>query len=426
MRFTAAALASAFVLFPLAATAAPVGTSTATFAQTPAASTAPRRVSERVAVKQTERRSPRKGKSAGQPKKPTIPPRDTFTADEDEMAVIPDIPNARFWADSAEAFTQALPTVRGPWLALSTGGGDGAFGAGLLSGLSASGKRPDFALISGVSTGALMAPFIFAGSKYDDRLRDAYTTISAGDVFELGGKGESFFDTWPLKELIAKRVTAELLADVAAEHRRGRRLFVITTNLDAERVIAWNMGAIAAAGGDAALKLFRDVLLAATSIPGGFPPVLIEVEANGRRFQEMHADGGLIAQFFVAPESLLSSTSDYRLPASELYIVINTSLKPDFQVTERTLISIIGRSVVIGVKTLTRLMMDRAYIAAKRSGIGFAVATIPSDFDVPSRGAFDPEYMKALYDVGFDQGKSPNPFSHEPPDISKRQISVPR
>ena len=124
-------------------------------------------------------------------------------------------------------------------------------------------------------------------------LRDAYTTITAADIFELGGKGESFFDTWPLRDLIAKRVTPELLNDVAAEHRRGRRLLVVTTNLDAERPVAWNMGAIAAKGGDKALKLFRDILLAASSIPGAFPPVLIEVEAGGRKFQEMHADGGL-------------------------------------------------------------------------------------------------------------------------------------
>ncbi len=145
-------------------------------------------------------------------------------------------------------------------------------------------------------------------------LRDAYTTITAADVFELGGKGESFFDTWPLRDLIAKRVTPELLNDVAAEHRRGRRLLVLTTNLDAERPVAWNMGAIAAKGDDKALKLFRDILLAATSIPGAFPPVLIEVEAGSRKFQEMHADGGLNNQFFIAPQSLLLNTSSFRLP----------------------------------------------------------------------------------------------------------------
>ena len=118
----------------------------------------------------------------------------------------------------------ALPPQPGPWLILSTGGADGAFGAGLLNGLSAAGTRPDYAVVTGVSTGALMAPFAFAGSRYDDALQAAYTQISAADIFEVGGTGESFVDSWPLKDLIAKQITPALLADIAAEHQRGRRL----------------------------------------------------------------------------------------------------------------------------------------------------------------------------------------------------------
>ena len=187
--------------------------------------------------------------AAGPKKKAGPPPRENFTLAEQNAAAIADIPDARFFADSDADFLRALPPSPGPWLALSSGGADGAFGAGVLSGLAEVGKRPDFTMVTGVSTGALMAPFVFLGAKYDAQLRDAYTTITAADIFELGGKGESFFDTWPLKDLIAKRVTPELLNDVAAEHRRGRRLFVVTTNLDAERPVAWNMGAIAAKAG---------------------------------------------------------------------------------------------------------------------------------------------------------------------------------
>ena len=341
-----------------------------------------------------------------QKKKAGPPPRESFTAAEQALAAIPDIPEARFFADSEADYMRVLPAVSGPWLALSSGGADGAFGAGVIFGLTAAGKRPDFTMVTGVSTGALMAPFIFLGAKYDGRLRDAYTTITAADIFELGGKGESFFDTWPLKDLIAKRVTPDLLNDIAAEHRRGRRLLVLTTNLDAERPVAWNMGAIAVQGGDRALKLFRDILLAATSIPGAFPPVLIGVEAGGHKFQEMHADGGLNNQFFVAPESLLVSTSSFRLPATDLYIVINTRLTPDFQPTERDTISVLTRGVSVGVKTLTRIMIDQAYAAAKRSGVGFHLATIDPKFSAVSRGAFDPDYMKALFNFGSEQSKS--------------------
>ncbi len=351
---------------------------------------------------------------AAQKKKAGLPPRENFTLGEQNIAAVPEIPDARFFADSEADFMRVLPASPGPWLALSSGGADGAFGAGVISGLTESGKRPDFAMVTGVSTGALMAPFVFLGAKYDDRLRDAYTTITAADVFELGGKGESYFDTWPLRDLIAKRVTPELLNDVAAEHRRGRRLLVLTTNLDAERPTAWNMGAIAAKGDDTALKLFRDVLLAATSIPGAFPPVLIGVEAGGRKFQEMHADGGLNNQFFIAPQSLLSSTSSFRLPATDLYVVINTRLSPEFQPTDRNTISILTRAVSVGVKTLTRIMIDQAFATAKRSGAGFYLATIDPAFESPSRGAFDPEYMKALFNFGSERAKTGLAFRNEP------------
>src|ERR1700729_3802469 len=355
-----------------------------------------------------------------QPQAKQLPPRIPFTAADEVAAAIPGMPDARFWADSVADFTAALPPQPGPWLALSSGGADGAFGAGLLNGLSEAGKRPDYAVVTGVSTGALMAPFIFAGSRYDDALRAAYTKISAADVFEVGSTGESFVDSWPLKDLIAKQITPALLADIAAAHQNGRRLFVITTDLDAERSVVWNMGAIAVHaadknGGDAALNLFRSVLLASSAIPGGFPPVLIDVEANGKQFQEMHVDGGVGGQFFVAPAAVMAATSDYRLPATQLFVVINTGLQPDFQVVGRNTPSVLTGTVGAAVKVDTRLMIDRAYIVAKRSDVPFNIATIPADFNTPSRGPFDPDYMGALFQVGEQIGKSATPFANEPP-----------
>src|SRR3984885_12357857 len=204
--------------------------------------------------------------AAVQPKQ--LPPRIAFTAADQAAAPLPGMPDARFWADSVSDFNAALPQQPGPWLALSSGGADGAFGAGLINGLTESGKRPDYSVVTGVSTGALMAPFVFAGPKYHDALRDAYTKISAADIFEIGGTGESFVDSWPLKDLIAKQITPSVLTEIATAHRAGRRLFVVTTDLDAERSVVWNMGAIAAYGGDDALKLFRSVMLASGSIPG--------------------------------------------------------------------------------------------------------------------------------------------------------------
>ena len=346
---------------------------------------------------------------------PKLPPRVPFTAADEASAVIPGMPDARFWADSTADFNRALPSQPGPWLVLSTGGSDGAFGAGLLNGLSAAGNRPDYSVVTGVSTGALMAPFVFAGSRYDDALKAAYTQISSADIFEIGSTGESFVDSWPLKELIAKQITPALLADIAAEHERGRRLFVVTTDVDAERSVVWNMGAIAAHGGDAALNLFRSVLLASGSVPGAFPPVLIDVESNGKQFAEMHVDGGVGGQYFVAPPALMESTSGYRIPATQLYIVVNSGLQPDFQVVQRSTPIILSQAVGMAVKVDLRLMLDRSFIAAKNGGIGFNVATIPADFSAPNRGAFDPNYMRALFDAGYAQGKSANPFAAQPP-----------
>jgi hypothetical protein len=409
---TAAALLSALLLSPSLAPGAPAHA---------------QRAGQPIVVVPSERPLPRARPKRAPKRAPVVafqpqplPARTPFTAADDAVAAIPGMPDARFWADSPADFNNALPPRPGPWLILSSGGADGAFGAGLLNGLSASGKRPDYAVVTGVSSGALMAPFAFAGSRYDEPLRDAYTKITAADVFEIGATPESFVATWPLKDLIAKLVTPALLADIAAEHRLGRRLFVITTNLDAERSVVWNMGAIAAHGDDDALNLFRTVLLASSSIPGAFPPVLIDVEGNGKRFAEMHVDGGVGGQFFAAPIALTASTSDYRLPATQLYIVINSGLQPDFTVVERSTPQILAHAVGAAVKVDTRLMIDRVYVAAKRSGIGFNIASIPQSFNAPSRGAFDPDYMRALFQTGYDLGNSATPFSTEPPPYPGR------
>jgi hypothetical protein len=356
----------------------------------------------------------------GAPPAHQLPPRIPFTAADDAVAAIPGMPDARFFADSLADFQKALPAQPGPWLALSTGGSDGAFGAGLLNGLSAAGKRPEYAVVTGVSTGALMAPFAFLGARYDEALKTAYTKITAADIFEVGSTGESFVDSWPLKDLIAKQITPQVLSDIAAEYNKGRRLFVVTTDLDAERSVVWNMGAIAVHAadkttGDAALNLFRTVLLASGAVPGAFPPVLIDVEGNGKKFQEMHVDGGVGGQFFVAPGALLQSNSNYKIPATALYIVINSDLRPSFAVVEPSTPSILTQSVGMAVDTDLRLMLDRVFVAAKNAGIGFNVATVPQSFNAPSRGAFDPHYMQALFAAGFDQGKSDSPFAAAPP-----------
>ncbi len=366
---------------------------------------------QRPATRRAVRARTRKqGVSPAATKQPPKLTRPEFTEAEATVAQVPGMPDARFWADSAADFERALPTQAGPWLVLSTGGEEGAYGAGFLNGWSQSGARPQFAAVTGVSTGALMATYAFAGSKYDAELGQGYTTVSAGDIFELASTPESLTDTWPLAQLISKRVTPQMLADIADEHRKGRRLFVLTTNLDAGRTVVWNMGAIAVHGGEAGLKLFRDVLLASASVPGMFPPVFVKAEANGRQFDEMHVDGGVNGPLFFGPESYLVPGSPKRLPATELYIIINGRLGPEFSMAQRNTPGILGRSIAVALKAGGRLELALAYLAAQRAGIGFQLTFVDSGFDKVGRGLFDPEYMSALFQYGVAQGRQANRF----------------
>jgi hypothetical protein len=331
--------------------------------------------------------------------------RPEFSKADQDGAGIPGIPDARFWADSVESFMEAVPREPGQWLVLSEGGADGAFGAGVLAGWTKAGARPPFSVVTGVSTGALMAPFAFLSPAYDDRLRELYLKVTAADVFEAGATNTSLLDSWPLAASIERNVDTKLLADIAAEHRRGRRLFIITTNLDAGRPVAWNMGAIAERG-NAALPLFRQVLLASSSIPGVFQPVMLNVEAQGRRFQEMHADGGTTGPFYVGPQQLLLGAATDRLPATQIHIIIHGKLTPEFEQTEASTLKILGRSMSVALQSALRAELSAVHARAKHDGVGITVASVDRDFSHESRGAFDPEYMKALFELGFEQGSN--------------------
>jgi len=348
--------------------------------------------------------------------------RPAFTAQDDDAAVIPGIADARIWGDSESAFARVLPQVSGPWLAISGGGSDGAYGAGVLTGWSEAGTRPQFAVVSGVSIGALIAPFAFLGPRYDEELHKNFTSIGAADIFEDRMTRSSLFDYWPLKRLIEHRVTPTLLSEIAAEHARGRRLWVATTNLDAGRRVIWNMGAIAAHGEQGA-RLFRDILLASSAIPGFFSPVPIEVEANGKKFQELHGDGTLTAPFFVMPETMLSARSTSRPPLGQLYVMVNSKLGPEFKMPDHNIPGVLGRSIGVALTAALRAELMLIYVGAQRQGIALRVAHVDPSFDFPSRGPFDGKYMQALYEVGVAAGKKGTAFGDTVPELSMRGSS---
>ena len=343
-----------------------------------------------------------------------------FTVEEENAAVVPGIPDARVWGDSAADFVRLLPAGSGPWLAISGGGSDGAFGAGVLTGWTESGTRPEFTVVTGVSIGALIAPFAFLGPRYDEEVHKNFTTIGAADIFEDRVTRDSLFDFWPLKRLVEHRVTAKLLSEIAAEHARGRRLFVVTTNLDSGRRVVWNMGAIATRGDEAALKLFREVLLASSSIPGFFSPVLIEVEANGKKFHEMHSDGTLTAPFFVMPESMLSASTGSGSPFSQLYVIVNSKLGPEFSMPDRNIHGVLGRSIAVALTAALRAELMLISVGAQRHGYALRIAHVDPAFNQPSRGPFDGKYMQALYEYGVAAGKAGTAFGNALPDLSMR------
>lgn len=324
------------------------------------------------------------------------------------------IAEARFAADDPVQFLAALGTAPGlaaePWLSLSGGGENGAFGAGLLAGWSDARDRPSFSVVTGISTGALTAPFAFAGPAWDERLRAVYTSVSAADIFEFGSTPESLLDTWPLGRLIDRHVDGKLLADVAAEHRRGRRLFVLTTNVDTGRPVGWNLGAIADAGGGAAEKLFQDVLLASSSIPGIFPPVYLEVDTPAGRIVEMHVDGGVTTPFYVAPEVSVAGLAPEPVPARRVYVVINNQLAPDFSVTPKTTLSVLGRSLSAAVKAATRAAVPAHQAFARRAGIDMRFARIGPDFTDTTPAPFDRRYMGRLFAYGHGVGRTGRGF----------------
>jgi hypothetical protein len=349
--------------------------------------------------------------------------RASFTVEEEDAAVIPGIPDARVWGDSATGFMRLLSAANGPWLAISGGGSDGAYGAGVLTGWTESGTRPEFSVVTGVSIGALIAPFAFLGPRYDEEVHKNFTTIGAADIFEDRTTRDSLFDFWPLKRLVEDRITAKLLSEIAAEHARGRRLFVVTTNLDSGRRVVWNMGAIASRGDEAALKLFREVLLASSSIPGFFSPVLIEVEANGKKFHEMHSDGTLTAPFFVMPESMLSASGGAGKPFSQLYVIVNSKLGPEFSMPDRNIPGVLGRSIAVALTAALRAELMLISVGAQRHDFTLRIAHVDPAFNHPSRGPFDGKYMQALYEFGVVAGKAGTAFGNALPDLSMRGSS---
>ena len=299
-------------------------------------------------------------------------------------------------------------------LALSGGGSNGAYGAGVLVGWTKRGERPEFDIVTGVSTGALTAPFAFLGPTWDDRLTEAYTGKAAGKILKSRGLGllfhPSVYSNKGLRALVDANVTDDLLQAIVAEHRRGRRLLIATTNLDTEETVIWDMGAIAARGDAASRQLFKDVLVASASIPGVFPPALIDVqgEGHGRHLSEMHVDGGVTIPFFVAPESLLLWTAGKGdAKPGRLYVIVNGKVGGAFGFTKGGAVSIVGRSWDAMSKALMRTHLAASSSFARRNGGQLFYSAIPETADVDTSGLdFNAVNRNALFNLGKERAEA--------------------
>ena len=368
---------------------------------------------------------------------------------ETTRAEIPGIPNARFWVDAdlnplireylkefereevewtREGHRDSLPPAH--YLAISGGGDDGAFGAGLLVGWTQAGDRPTFKLVTGVSTGALIAPFAFLGPEYDETLRAVYTQVTPQDIAIPRSllavlTSDGMADNQPLFGLISKYFTQDLLARIAQEHRKGRLLFIGTTNLDARRPVVWNMGAIAEAAGNNphALELFRRILLASAAIPGEFPPVMFDVEVDGQPYQEMHVDGGAMRQVFLYPANLSNTARRegiqvFAKRVRKAYVIRNARLDPDWATVERSTLTIAGHAISALIQTQGIGDLYRLYLLAQKDGLDFNLAYIGADFTTEHKEDFDPVYMRALFDYGYQLGRKGYPWRKAPPGLT--------
>jgi len=354
-----------------------------------------------------------------------------------------DIPDARFYVSEAKQMqdlaikaaqrrNQTMGASTGRYfLAISGGGDDGAFGAGLLVGWSDRGDRPVFDVVTGVSTGSLSAPFAFLGQKYDAQLKEIYTQTTANDIFVrrpivfAAVAGDAVSDNTPLRNMIGHYLDQTMVQRIAEEYAKGRLLFILTTNLDQGRPVIWNIEAIAASNNPKARDLILDVLLASASIPAVFPPVMLNVPVEGVMHQEMHVDGGTIAQAFLYPPSFSLRSVASREGIDEK--MLRTSRKRTAYVIRngrfaRPEETVKLQTIAIAKEALSTMIASsgvndtyRMYLLARRDGVAFNLASIGDEFAIPYKGPFDKDYMQSLFAYGYQKARAGYPWQKAPP-----------
>ena len=298
-------------------------------------------------------------------------------------------------------------------LSLSGGGQNGAFGAGFLVGWRQSGRRPQFDVVGGVSTGALLATHALLGTPADDAtLEEMYTQINKDDIYEDRGifslisGADSLKDTAPLRAMLVKYVTAETLKRVAAAYDENRMLFVGTTNIDYGQTWVWNMSLIAKAGD---LELYRKVLLASASFPIVFPPV----EIDGHLF----VDGAARSNLVIPGMAGMEKPNPPLYGPGNLYLIDNSRVTEPPQALLRALGPIAATTISVMMEQSMQTALTRSYFGTKVLGYSFKMVGIPEDVNIGNDVlAFDPTQMRAAFDAGRALAMQSDPWKSTPPN----------
>jgi predicted acylesterase/phospholipase RssA len=302
-------------------------------------------------------------------------------------------------------------------LLLSGGGAFGAYPAGVICGWSASGKapaeggRPEFDVVTGVSSGALISTFAFLGSEYDGTLRELYTNVSNDDIFKLRRTirsllSQSFANNEPLKQKITTYINNDIMAKVAAEHAKGRRLYMGTTNIDTKRLVVWDIGAIASKGTQQSLALIHQIILASTAIPGFFPPVKFDVAIDGAAYEELHVDGSISRSMFFRPPYFPPDQAEVvgptLLAGSNLYAIVAGKYYPDPEGVKARTLEVVGASVSNLLYATTRGDLYRFYTYCSLSGMDYFTTAIPADMKTTNSSTnFDRCEMIKMFNEGY-------------------------
>jgi len=301
-------------------------------------------------------------------------------------------------------------------LTLSGGGTRGAYGAGIIYGWNDRGDIPKFDIVTGVSTGAVMASFVFLGGDELTKVKDFYTKSYTDDVYT--SSWFSFFQAYlmdpaPLKELFRKNFNKEFLDRVAAEHYKGRRLYIGSTNLDTGQLIVWDMGAIAASDRSDKYQRFSDIIYASSAMPMFLPPQYMYVDIKGKQYTQMHVDGGIYSHVFMVG-LLVNWTEVLGLEEDAkddfdvtLYTVANRKYRNRhaYDPVEQSPTSIINAYVEVETDLLFDRSIYRLYKNCINKGIKFRMTAVPDDANsVDDATEFNPKKMTELFNIGYESG----------------------